>query len=260
MRRVITLGSLLVVGLALVAAALALDARRRRLSAELVAVGHAAAPTSETRTTGTVTGASPATKTDASADDLAVLAARRDVADLEQKAEQRHAEIAAQSKKRMATAFIVDPNNHDPAQGMVMLDTFQNVGRATPAAAFQTVVWAALKGEDATLAEGLTLDDRARARAEVLIARQPESARSQLTPEKLAALWLEDAVVDAAAANIVSQTRLDDTHVNLIVRGGIAPGHTLTFWQTDSGWRLVVPEAGLEAVQKKVIGSSPPLK
>lgn len=248
------------------AIALALEFQRRHLRAELAQVtsgNHSATPSADVGAVATAS-ANPTTAaaTNVRTFDIATALAdsRREVAALEQHAQRRHEEIAADSARRMKTAFIIDPANRDPERGFVRLESFRNVGRDTPATAFQTLVWAALKGEEAFLADGLTLDDRARARAEVLIAGLPEAMRGQFTPEKLAALWLEDAVVDVPAAQILSQTRLDDTHVMLLTRGGIGGGTTLTLRKADSGWQLIVPEHGLEVVQKKVIGSSPPLK
>lgn len=191
--------------------------------------------------------------------DAALAAARQEIATLEQHAEMRHTRLVAQSARRMATAFVTDPNNHDPERGMVLLENFRDVGRGTPAAAFQTLVHAALQGDTAALVQGLTLDDRARARAEVLLAGLPEEARAQLSPEKLAALWFEGTVVGVPAAQIVGRTTLDPTHVMLVLRGAIGNGNTLDLRVTKTGWQIIVPERALEAVQQKVIGSSPPL-
>jgi hypothetical protein len=184
--------------------------------------------------------------------------ARQEVAALEHHALERHAEILAASQRRMAEAN-QPANGRDPEQGMTKLEYFQNVGRDTPAHALQTIVWAAMKGDEPTLNGGLALDERALERAKVLISRLPETARNQMSPEKLAALWFEGTVLDVPAAQILRQELKDDTHAMLLMRGDIADASTLRFIRDSTGWQLVVPQHGLEVVQKKVIGSSSPL-
>jgi hypothetical protein len=184
--------------------------------------------------------------------------ARRDVAALEQRALTHRAEIVAASKRRMAEAS-APPTSRDPEQGFTKLEYFQNVGRATPAATFQTLVWAALHGDESTLSAGLALDDRAHARAEVLLARLPDELRAQSSPEKLAALWWNGTVLDVPAAQIIRQETQDDSHATLLTRGGIGGSSTLNFRRSATGWQIVIPESALESIQSKVIGYSPPL-
>jgi hypothetical protein len=183
---------------------------------------------------------------------------RREAAVLETHARTRRAEIVTASKRRMADAS-APPTFHDPEQGFTRLEYFQNVGRATPAAAFQTLVWAALHGDDATLAAGLSLADRARARAAVLLASLPDDVRARSSPEKLASLWWDGTVLDVPAAQVIRQEKQDDTHATLLTRGGIGGSSTLHFRLSPTGWQIVVPETALESIQSKVIGYSPPL-
>lgn len=184
--------------------------------------------------------------------------ARREVAALEQHALARRAEVVAASQRRMAEAS-APPTSRDPEQGFTKLGFFQNVGRATPAAAFQTLVWAALHGDDATLAAGLSLDDRARARAAVLLASLPDDVRARSSPEKLASLWWDETVLDVPAAQVFRQEMQDDAHATLLTRGGIGGSSTLHFRLSPTGWQIIVPESALESIQSKVIGYSPPL-
>lgn len=179
------------------------------------------------------------------------------IASLEQHALARRTEMRAASERRMATAAQA-AGARDPAQGMTKLELFQNVGRDTAAAAFQTLVWAALKGERQTLAAGLALDDRALQRANDLLARLPEPARAQLSPEKIAALWFEGTVLDVPAAQILRQESQDDEHVTLLVRGGIGDSSTVNMVHSATGWQLVVPQHGLETIEKQVAGGAAP--
>lgn len=189
---------------------------------------------------------------------IALERARQDVIELEQRAVIRHAEIVTAYRRRLAE-FSGEANGHDPEQAPTKLEHFQNVGRTTPSAAFQTLVWAALKGDEAAIAAGLSLDDRALTRAEVMLASLPDNTRAQSSPEKLAALWFEGTVVDVPAAQIIRQEPQDPTHTLLLVRGGLGDAQSLTMRLGSDGWQLVVPERALEALQKKVLGASPPL-
>jgi hypothetical protein len=184
--------------------------------------------------------------------------AREEVAALERQALERHTDILATSQRRMAEAN-QPANGRDPEQAMTKLEYFQNVGRDTPAHALQTIVWAAMKGDEPALNAGLVLEEKALERAKVLISRLPETTRNQMSPEKLAALWFEGTVLDVPAAQILRQETADDTHATLLTRGGIADASTLHFIRDSTGWQLIVPQHGLEVVQKKVLGSSPPL-
>lgn len=184
-----------------------------------------------------------------------VAAARREIAALEQSAQRRRAEIVAASVRRIADA--AGESTRDPTQGMMKLEYFQNVGRATPAAALQTLAWAALKGEETLLTGGLALDDKARARASELAAKLPEAARAQAMPEKLGALWFMNAVLEVPAIHIFGQTAIDDDHVVLLVRGGIGDQEKLTLVRAPGGWQIVVPARGMEVLQKKVANAAP---
>lgn len=204
--------------------------------------------------------ASAAEETARQAAAVELVQARQEVAELEHHAVSRRAEmLAASARRKAADAAAVASDNRDPTKGMAKLEHFQNVGRETPEAALQTLVWAALKGEDAALAAGMALDDRARARAEVLLARLPENARAATTAEKLAALWFAQTVMEVPAAYIFDQEAQDGTHVTLLVRGGLGSDQRLPMQLGPSGWQVVVPEHAMESIQKSVIGSSPPL-
>lgn len=66
---------------------------------------------------------------------------------------------------------------------------WRNAGRATPAAAVETLLWAAASGEVERLVETLVLGPEARARAEALFASLPPNLRREnASPEQLMAL------------------------------------------------------------------------
>lgn len=181
--------------------------------------------------------------------------ARHEIALLERRASARRAEIVAASAQRLADDSAARAT--DPSQGMTRLELLQNVGRETPSAALQTLVWAALKGKEKILEDGLALNDAVRERAVQLAARLPEETRAKATPEKLAALWFTDSLLDVPALSIAGQDAKDDAHVTLLVRGGIAGTDQLKMLQSPDGWKIVVPIRALEVVEKKLAAPSP---
>ncbi len=178
--------------------------------------------------------------------------AREQTAELERHAELRRAQIAAQAANDADSLA----SNHDPRRGLVRLENFQDAGQATPGATFQTIVWAALKGDDALLARLLLLSAPARASAEALIATLPAQERGKWTPEKLAALSITGAVTDISAAAISSETMDDAEHATLDLRipGVDAAKSKLSLQLGVAGWRAVVPPAQIETLRRKLEG------
>ena len=139
-----------------------------------------------------------------------------EVRELEQRARTSHTQVQAQA----AVDAEHLAHNRDPEQGLVRLENFREVGQATPAAAFQTFGWAALKGEDDKLAQLIAFSADARAKTEAVVAALPEAARAKYsTPEKRAALFFAAALTAQPAAQIVATDFQDAQHVTLGVRG-----------------------------------------
>ena len=89
-----------------------------------------------------------------------------EVSALEKRAEEEWRQVRAQAAKDVEDLV----NNRDPERGMTRLENFRNVGQNTPGAAFQTFVWAAMKGEDEKLAGMITFSGAAREKAEAVVA------------------------------------------------------------------------------------------
>ena len=189
-----------------------------------------------------------------------VVVARRTVAELEKRAAEKHAQFAAKT----ATDAVALETNRDPRTGLTRLEHFQNSGQGAPASAFQTLVWAALKGDDAMLAQVSTISSPARTKAEALIARLPENTRAQWSPEKLAAMFFTGAFGEVTAAQVLAETPKDAGHVALSIRlagGGKDATIPLLAQLGPSGWQVVFDDKLLGAVQKKIASAEgPPLK
>lgn len=185
---------------------------------------------------------------------------RREVAELERRAIAN----AAQRTAQLSAAAEALANNRDPQLGLTRLEHFQNRGQGTPGAAFQTLVWAALKGDDAMLAQVCVASAPARTGAEALIARLPESARGQWTPEKLAAMFFTGALSEVTAAQVVAESPKDAHQVELSVlltgRGGSKDPTIPLQWRLGAnGWQVVFDEKMLGAVQKKIANAEAPV-
>ncbi len=185
---------------------------------------------------------------------------RGEVTKLEQHAELRHAQLAAQTANDAASLA----SNRDPQRGLVRLENFQNVGQATPNAACQTLVWAALKGDEVALEKLLYLSGTARAKAETILANLPQAAQADWTPEKLAALVFSGIITDVPAAEITGEETIDSQHATVSLRiPGVATAKSrLNFQLGATGWQVVVTEEQIAAVQRRMAAAiaTPPTK
>jgi hypothetical protein len=178
--------------------------------------------------------------------------ARREVAERE-----RQAQISHDEKLARAGA---NEENRDPEKGFARLEYFQNSGRATVSAAFQTVVWAALKGEDTMLVAGLTVTDAARTKAAELRERLPEEMRIKYpAPESLAAIVVTNEILKTPAVQVMGYTLVDPQHATLTVRQLSAAGQEMKMPMElgPGGWRLVVSDKVIETLNERMRETGP---
>jgi hypothetical protein len=134
--------------------------------------------------------------------------------------------------------------NRDPEKDFVLVENFSNVGRGTPSAAFQTLVWAATKGDDRALASGLTLDGKAREQIEGMLAALPEAAHAKYpNAESVAALFFANLVTGHAAARVLGQDVTDPQHATVTIAfDRMSAGRPLAVRWTANGWQLAVTD------------------
>jgi hypothetical protein len=172
---------------------------------------------------------------------------RAEIAALEKRAEEH---FASQSEATDAPA-----TNRDPEKGMTRLEYFRNAGQATPAAAFQTLVWAAMKGNDRAMAQTIGVADGARQEVQELIATLPESEREKYsTPESVIALFLAKAMVLVSAIQVVDTTQTDASNATITVRGLMGNDQTLPMRLGATGWQLWEGEKNVEWLRAEFAG------
>lgn len=121
---------------------------------------------------------------------------------------------------------------------------WKNAGQATPAAAFETVLWASASGSIDTLATLLSFDADARTEANTLFSQLPESTKREFgSPEKLIA-FLTAKDVPLGSATILNQfpSPTETKVLAQIFDAEGKPKESLFSLQPDGDrWRLVVP-------------------
>ncbi len=178
---------------------------------------------------------------------------RTEVEELERKARASHAQMRAASAQDAENLA----NNRDPEKGLMRLEHFQDKGRTTPVAAFQTFVWAAMKGEDAALAGMITMDYAAREKGIAVIAALPEETRAKYpTPEKLAALFFAAALTGQPSAQVLEVSFADAQHATVHVRGLTDKTQKIPMQLGAHGWQIVVPVGVTEKLGRWALGGA----
>ncbi len=174
---------------------------------------------------------------------------RREIAAREQSAEARRAQREAGVAALAA--------NRDPEQGLVRVENFQNVGQSTPSAGFQTLVWAAMTGDDRVAMNLVGFEPAAREQTMALIAELPASVRTKYpTPESLAVLFFANFITGHDAARILGQVVRDPQHATVTVGLDLASsGRPFPMQRGPDGWQLAVTEAMMPELLRQVRGA-----
>jgi hypothetical protein len=180
--------------------------------------------------------------------------ARRELAELEQRALAGHARLHERAAAVEA--------NRDPEKAPVRLEHFQNVGRGTPAHAFQTLVHAAARGDEALLIGTLAVVDATREAAEALLARLPAAARAKYpTPEHLAALAVIAELTRGNALQITGGAVVDSSTATVTIRSaGGAKDAPLPMRPGPGGWQFIVPVGAIKMIERQMLEATDPRK
>jgi hypothetical protein len=144
--------------------------------------------------------------------------------------------------RRVAPAAVAVDRRRDPEKELTPIESFRDVGRGTPRAAMQTLMAAALRGNDAQAAPLIAFDDGARAEVEAWLARMSPELRGKFpTPESLALLLFADVVTRHETAQLKREDFSDLRTATVTVAFARAPaGMPLPMKLSANGWQLVV--------------------
>ncbi|HTZ19906.1 MAG TPA: sigma-70 family RNA polymerase sigma factor [Opitutaceae bacterium] len=139
------------------------------------------------------------------------------------------------------------------APGMISVDLMANAGRATPAAAAQTMVWAMQRGDTKTVASVIDFEPPERAKLEAFIATLPEKVRTDYgTPEELIAMVMSGSPRPIVGVQLLSQTQPDaDTEIHSVqlqYQSGEVRQDEIKFRRDADGWKQVVSPALVDRV------------
>lgn len=145
------------------------------------------------------------------------------------------------------------PDNITPVSGL------KNAGKATPAQAVETVLWAATAGEVDVLAAGLLIEPKAKQKAADWFASLPEPTRAQYgSPEKVIALMIAKDAAALAGMQVLAQQEMKPDLTAMRVRmqadTGGTKDETLAFYHASDGWRMVLPEKVVDKFAARVSG------
>lgn len=149
--------------------------------------------------------------------------------------------------------------NRDPEKGPVRVEHFRNVGQATPAAAFQTVIWALAGDEGDALASLLGLSPAGREKLQAIVTRMPLEKQARFRPaEKVIGMLLaldflkEDGFQigaasepDAAGQVKLSVLRARNGRSNLLEK-------KLPFQHGPAGWQLPITDAMIDSIPASI--------
>lgn len=189
---------------------------------------------------------------------------RAAVAHLRSEIEQlrRGAEARAQTAAVKAPQIMAEREMSMAAE-FVPFGAWKNRGRATPADAMETALWAAAGGDLVTLAGAIHLDPPVRAQAQQLLGRLPPEVAAQFgTAEDFIALLAAKDVPLAQAHLIEPQVTLPEGIAMRVVQlressGKMRLAALQLSKQADGEWRINVPAAALAKYAAELQGAAP---
>jgi len=144
------------------------------------------------------------------------------------------------------------------AEGLVPALSWSNAWMSTPAAAYETLLWARNYGQHQILKDAFVLDEGARAKAATLFANLPEALQQKFpSPEDMIAGLLRNTTA-VAGMKIIEQIEQGADAAKLRVNYQYADGRvrddTIEFQRSGDGWRQVISEALLDKLGQNLVG------
>ena len=127
---------------------------------------------------------------------------------------------------------------------------WQNAGQASPAAAFQTALWASAAGDLEALTRVLEFDAETRGKASELFAQLPVALRGELgTAERLIALLIAKDIPSGSAQILVQYQSATDEKIaaRVVDEAGKPKQLLLSMRAIGDSWHMVVPGKVVES-------------
>lgn len=149
-----------------------------------------------------------------------------------------------------------------PGAGMIARETWADVGLATPAAAYETALWAVREQDLDALAKTFVFRQDDREKLAALIATLPEDARAKYaSPEQVMALMISTGP-EVEAFQILSETQQGPNTVVAQVQLQLASGSSLegpiVFQGGADGWQLLLPQGEVAGAIRFLTGGPAP--
>lgn len=171
--------------------------------------------------------------------------------------------VPARNQNRPASAAAAAEPSDTPLRSTVNVSQLRNAGRATPEAAYETLLWAATVGRDEDLAACLLLNPAGRERALALLARlSADSRKKYQNPEVLVALFLTEQVLKKVETVRILNIEVTDASATIRAestnRLGRTRGGTFPMARSGDNWQLRVGDDTIESIERKLTGQPPP--
>ena len=158
-------------------------------------------------------------------------------------------ELAALRHRATGTVVAREAREPEPARpslvgNVLVFSLWQNAGRASPEAAFETGLWASVNGDIDTLTGLLLFDAEARNEAGALFGRLPAALQQEfVSPERLVAVLAAKDVPLGSATILNQYPAANETKVaaQIFDAEGQHRMALLSLRSDETGWRFVVP-------------------
>lgn len=159
---------------------------------------------------------------------------------------------AAQSLKALEKAGDAAANQ------MVPVNQWKNAGKASPEAASETALWAAVGGDVDLLAGSLAFTESSRAKADAWFAGLSEGVKQQYgSPEKVIALMIARDAAALTGMQVLARKEVTADDVGLRIRleaDGRSKDDTFLMHRAADGWKMMLPDQAVESFARKLSG------
>jgi hypothetical protein len=219
-----------------------------------IATSAASAAKTHTQQSGTTTAEGIAAPS-AGAGDLLKL--RQEIAAL-RKSTQELTQLA-QAAQAAAALKSLGGTENSVVTKLIPADALKNAGKATPEAATESLLWAAVGGDVDSLSQALVFTPTAREKADAWFAGLSENTRQQYgSPEKVIALMIARDAAGLSGMQVIGQKEISPDNVGVRVRFASTDGNTkddnILMRRVSDGWRMVLPDTAVEKFARQLSG------